>query len=142
MINEAFMTMRYDTVRLKFNEFKRQWKKAGHYFKPGNVFDIDYRYTGRLVNGKPHGYGILSFIHGNYAYRTTYKGRWKNGRFHGRGVYETMFSSHTVRHSGFFKDGLKHGYGKLSTMNGVTRGFWKNDELQEKTNAGKNIEKD
>jgi len=129
MIQELYLAKMHGSVAVRYNAIKQQWRKMNINIGLNIPVMLHGTYLGKIINGKPEGYGILVYVHGNNAYMTTYKGRWKNGRFNGRGSLETIFSSHSYRFNGRFKDGLKHGYGKQVTLSGTTRGIWKEDEL-------------
>lgn len=104
---------------LKYNEKTRQWRKTTIPNLPtklvANVINPSYTmclYEGKLVGGKPSGYGVLEIYPDSFSYSTTYHGEWKDGRYHGNGKLITIFSSHSREYDGQFKDGLKHGYGR------------------------------
>ncbi len=62
-------------------------------------------YTGDVVNGIPHGRGVLNYFPG-YE-RKKYNGEWKEGKFHGRG--ELQFTNgNTI--SGEWVEGKSHGH--------------------------------
>ena len=120
-----------------YNERKRQWHRPIVFaliskFVP--VFGLMLafpNYFGKLVHGKPEGYGTLRFhdlrsgcLHPEL---TTYVGNWKNGKYHGKGELKYVFSSHGSTYQGDFKDGKRHGYGTLSNLNGRFSGYWEDD---------------
>ena len=124
-------------VVVVYNERKRQWHRPIAFaliskFVPAFGLMLGFpNYSGKLVHGKPEGYGSMQFhdlrsgcLHPEL---TTYVGNWKNGRYHGKGELKEVFSSHSVTYKGNFKDGKRHGYGELSTLNGTSSGYWEND---------------
>ena len=72
---------------------------------------------------------ILKYLFGRYFWirysaNLQYKGSWKNGRFNGRGNLKYKNGN---SFTGFFKDGAKHGYGSLISVNGYEyHGNWIN----------------
>lgn len=94
-------------------------------FTKHSVFK-DAKYTGRWVNGKPHGSGKLEWsdgrvytgqFHKGVIYGTgkmeipaqgTYEGLWKDGQQNG---YGTMKYVNGDVYEGYFKDGVPHGHG-------------------------------
>ncbi|XP_053978355.1 alsin [Hylaeus volcanicus] len=94
-------------------------------FTKHSVFK-DAKYTGRWLNGKPHGSGKLEWsdgrmytgqfhkgvIHGNgkmeIPSQGVYEGQWKDGHQNG---YGTMKYNNGDFYEGYFKDGLPHGHG-------------------------------
>ncbi|XP_076625542.1 amyotrophic lateral sclerosis 2 isoform X2 [Colletes latitarsis] len=94
-------------------------------FTKHSVFK-DAKYTGRWLNGKPHGSGKLEWpdgriytgqfhkgiIHGNgkmeIPSQGVYEGQWKDGQQNG---YGTMKYNNGDFYEGYFKDRLPHGHG-------------------------------
>ncbi|XP_020289655.1 alsin-like, partial [Pseudomyrmex gracilis] len=94
-------------------------------FTKHSVFK-DATYTGRWLNGKPHGSGKLEWsdgrsyvgqfhkgiIHGTgkmeIPTQGVYEGQWKDGQQNG---YGTMKYANGDFYEGYFKDGLPHGHG-------------------------------
>ncbi|XP_016915649.2 alsin [Apis cerana] len=94
-------------------------------FTKHSVFK-DAKYTGRWLNGKPHGSGKLEWsdgrkyagqfhkgiIHGSgkmeIPSQGIYEGQWKDGQQNG---YGTMKYNNGDFYEGYFKDGLPHGHG-------------------------------
>lgn len=107
------------------------------------TFKGDSTYKGQVLNGKRHGYGVLS------CSSKMYEGTWEDGRRHGRGkqtwkdgrTYEGEFSMGqlhgdgtmswqsafgTMSYVGQYRDNMKHGMGRFSWPDGrVYRGNWK-----------------
>jgi len=84
-------------------------------------------YYGKLIDGKPTGYGVLLLRGLDISYR----GKFKDGRFHGKGRFEYLGSSTSSQYYGYFKNGLKHGIGIEGDICGLdfkSLGFWKEDE--------------
>lgn len=50
-----------------------------------DTYDIDGKYTGEVVNGKPQGVGTFK-ADGENGYTYTYEGNFSNGAFNGYGV--------------------------------------------------------
>jgi len=83
-------------------------------------------YIGKLINGKPTGYGILNVMYNYGGTVITYWGKWKDGKYHGKGTLEKVFSSHSYKYRGHFRNGLPHGRGKESSLSGDFKGIWEN----------------
>jgi hypothetical protein len=137
LIRGMVLTLIYrKVISLAYDDESRQWieaefpgKDAGSVWETGGLPPVRRGYIGRLKNGKPTGYGILTIMPPTYGWATTYCGWWKGGRFHGKGTLETVYSSHSHLYSGRFKDGLKHGYGRESALGWEYKGLYKNDEM-------------
>ncbi|XP_050465644.1 alsin [Cataglyphis hispanica] len=78
-------------------------------FTKHNVFK-DAIYTGRWLNGKPHGSGKLEWSDGR-----TYIGQFHKGVLHGTGKMEIPM--HGI-YEGQWKDGQQNGYGTMKYING------------------------
>lgn len=90
-------------------------------------------YKGEVLNGMPHGKGVLSYSNGTkyvgkfvngkaygkgtitYASLERYKGDWENDLPHGRGVFTWPSGS---KYKGEFRDGKFHGKGTLTDKDG------------------------
>ena len=70
------------------------------------------RYTGPLLDGKPHGQGVLLFLNGE-----RYEGEFQQGKFHGQGTGTLRDGSKYV---GGWANGVKHGQGTYSWPDGKT----------------------
>ena len=92
------------------------------------VYSDGTEYTGKWKNGLPNGYGKHiypdgSYYKGNYeegfkqgegtfeCKNYKYSGQWQNDEFHGRGHYTS--SLYHIEYEGEYKNGIKHGFGKL-----------------------------
>ncbi|XP_014478813.1 PREDICTED: alsin [Dinoponera quadriceps] len=100
-------------------------RSSSFFFTKHNIFK-DATYTGRWLNGKPHGSGKLEWsdgrtyvgqfhkgvIHGTgkmeIPVQGVYEGQWKDGQQNG---YGTMKYVNGDFYEGYFKDGLPHGHG-------------------------------
>jgi len=79
------------------------------------------RYTGEVLNGKPHGKGTYIYKNGE-----RYDGEFRGGKRNGQGIF--TFTS-GARFEGGWKDSLKHGKGKYSFASGHwEEGEWENDK--------------
>ncbi len=67
-------------------------------------------YRGVLLNGRPHGDGVLTTRKG-----LVYAGRWRNGEMHGHGDLHYANGDH---YAGEFSYGLSHGDGRLAQAGG------------------------
>ena len=104
------------------------------------------KYSGDVVDGKEHGYGILTYDSGivykgefkngkkegygeiKWADGDTYKGQFKNGTCEGAGK---LIDSDTTYYIGDFINCKRHGYGKQLFINDTTYwGLWANDEFE------------
>jgi hypothetical protein len=88
---------------------------------------IDYRggvYDGEVLNGVPHGKGVLT-----YSSQHVYDGEWTEGRSHGKGsVHGSIASKGTFSYEGTFLDDMMAGRGKFTWPNGdVYDGDWYRD---------------
>ncbi|MDR1138636.1 MAG: hypothetical protein LBK70_02040 [Clostridiales bacterium] len=73
-------------------------------------YDSTARFSGEVVNGKRHGYGVLQYANGN-----RYEGNFAFGEFFGRGVFTY---SNGDRYEGEFAYSKHHGKGLLFFANG------------------------
>ncbi|QOS77448.1 hypothetical protein JNUCC31_22030 [Paenibacillus sp. JNUCC31] len=71
-------------------------------------------YYGETQNGKPHGYGTMS-----WGKSKTYKGNWMAGKRSGQGVYKVVTrgedSITELKYDGFWKNDKKEGKGELQS---------------------------
>ncbi len=123
---DRLLHRRWDSVALEYDSTLRQWKKSIA-TAPSQSYSASY--FGKLKHDKPTGYGMLVITPPSYGYVTVYLGGWKEGRFHGKGTLKTDHSSHSHKYTGHFRDGLKHGYGKESTLGWEYRGRYENDAM-------------
>ena len=122
-----------------FNENLRAKEKNGAIEKL--EFD-NATYEGEVIDGIPHGHGILIFdsgakyvgefnngiYHGQGSYTfpndSKYVGEYKNHKRHGFGTY---YGNNGSKYVGEFKDGKMHGQGMLNSSTGeVKKGLWEN----------------
>ncbi|XP_029056491.2 alsin [Osmia bicornis bicornis] len=100
-------------------------RSSSFLFTKHSVFK-DAKYTGRWLNGKPHGSGKLEWSDGRtyvgqfhkgviqgtgkmeIPSQGVYEGQWKDGQQNG---YGTMKYNNGDFYEGYFKDGLPHGHG-------------------------------
>jgi|GEM_PF-2910396 len=87
-------------------------------------------YWGRLEAGLPTGYGELRIEPPSGSYEKTYRGTWKDGRFHGKGTICSMLSSHSVDYYGLFKNGLRDGLSKWTSISGTYFELWEDGVLK------------
>ncbi len=76
-------------------------------------FDDKGNYVGDIVDGEPHGRGVLTYHPGHN--RKKYDGQWQEGQFHGRGV---LIFSNGDRYEGQWQFGQLHGEGRKILANG------------------------
>lgn len=69
---------------------------------------LDGTYQGDIVDGKPHGQGILIYITNNQLKHSRYTGQFQNGLFHGRG---TLTRENGDCYDGEWEAGKRHGQG-------------------------------
>jgi serine protease Do len=110
------------------------------------IYYNDATYEGEIVDGEPHGFGILTFNNGD-----KYTGDFENNWFHGVGLFEwsngdvyigdfdeglrTGFGIYTWasgdQYEGGWLNGERHGYGIYTYPDGTTdKGMWKNNQFQ------------
>ena len=138
--NESIKTKKYTdgsiyNGQLKVNDDGTTTKNGHGKYKYNNG-DI---YEGQWKDDKKNGLGVFT----PYSTSLTEEGIWENdvkthaitynnktGNFSGDGQI-TSISSNTVKsYSGDIKDGVKHGYGKLTESGNTTTGYWINDVFQ------------
>ena len=88
-------------------------------------------YKGDIVNGEPHGRGILTGRMGGEGgpdKSVVYNGQWNDGKIHGRG---TLTIEDSIIYEGGFAACYKDGKGKLTDtkLNYTEEGEWKQDRL-------------
>ena len=69
-----------------------------------DTYDIDGKYTGEVVNGKPQGVGTFK-ADGENGYTYTYEGNFSNGAFNGYGVTTIINDGETLEMSGTYTNG-------------------------------------
>ncbi|MEN1985857.1 hypothetical protein [Paenibacillus hubeiensis] len=86
-------------------------------------------YYGETSNGKPHGYGTMS-----WGYSKSYKGDWVEGKRSGEGVYKSVTKDNeqitTVKYEGSWKNDKKEGQGTLLTTDITVQGEMMGESLQ------------
>jgi hypothetical protein len=89
--------------------------KVDNYIINSNII-----YTGNMLNGKQHGYGVQKWADG-----AKYEGKWENGKTCGYGVF---YHSDGDIYKGYWKDDKANGRGIYTSIDGVKyEGQWKND---------------
>ena len=66
-----------------------------------DTYDIDGKYTGEVVNGKPQGVGTFE-ADGENGSTYTYEGNFSNGAFNGYGVTTIINDGETLEMSGTY----------------------------------------
>ena len=77
---------------------------------------VQPKYKGKITNGKPNGFGVLTYPDGK-----KYEGEWKDGKYHGQGTYTFKDGSKYV---GEWKDDKYHGQGTW-----FGKGEWKRQKI-------------
>ncbi len=77
----------------------------------------DGTYVGMVKNGKPHGYGEMTFSNGDF-----YGGWWANGKKHGIGWY--VFDGAIKIYCGLYKNGKRCGMGVEFSDSNPIEGYW------------------
>ena len=78
------------------------------------------KYTGDMLNGKQHGYGIQEWEDG-----AKYEGEWKNGKTNGYGIF---YHPEGDIYKGYWKDDKAHGHGTyIKKDEEQYEGEWAND---------------
>ena len=84
-------------------------------------------YSGELVEGKPHGYGVMRFPNGDL-----YEGEWIEGEMDGLGeyfIYDMQWGSFTKKYKGEFSKCLRHGKGCMIYEDfSKYQGNWQNNQ--------------
>ena len=95
-------------------------------FKNWNTYDnnkILVEFKGKFKQNKFDGYGEATWKcwkNGGIEYEV-YKGFWQESQMRGHGEFTTS----KTNYSGFFQNNMRHGFGKLITMDGMTlEGMW------------------
>lgn len=95
-------------------------------FKNWNTYDnnkILVEFKGKFKQNKFDGYGEATWKcwkNGEIEYEV-YKGFWQESQMRGHGEFTTS----KTNYSGFFQNNMRHGFGKLITMDGMTlEGMW------------------
>ena len=73
-----------------------------------------HQYMGEFLNGKRHGFGVMSVLHPNFK-GDKYVGEFKDGKWHGQG---TLTRADGQKHVGEYKDGKRNGYGTQTWADG------------------------
>lgn len=110
------------------------------------IYYNDATYEGEIVDGEPHGFGILTFNNGN-----KYTGDFEKGWLHGVGIFEWSYGDEYIgdfeqgdrngfgiytwpsgdQYEGYWLNGEQHGYGIYTYPDGTTaEGMWKNNQFQ------------
>ena len=117
---------------------------SGLVFKSIGDGKVQPKYKGEITNGKPNGFGVMTFPDG-YKYVGKFKdgerngqgtfispngdkyvGKFKDGKFDGHGTFSL---SEGIKYVGEWKEHLKHGQGTMTLKNGKKYvGEWKNDK--------------
>ena len=86
------------------------------------------RYVGDILDGKPHGQGVMYYKPDNENERTSYNGSWVNGKPEG---YGTMIWKDGRKYEGNWKNDKKDGYGTQYYASGrkAYEGNWKDDKV-------------
>ena len=94
-----------DDVLYRWDDDKKgfEWKTFGD-------DNIQPKYRGEILDGKPNGLGTLTLPNGE-----NYVGEWKDGERHGQG---THLSPDGKKYEGEWKDDKKHGLGTETYPNG------------------------
>ena len=101
-------------VKNQGTEFLYQYKtSSGVIFKSIGDGKVQPKYKGEITNGKPNGFGVLTFPDGSY-----YVGEFKDGEENGQGTYT---SQDGTKWKGKFKDNTPWNislYGKYGNFTG------------------------
>ena len=100
--NEKFKTLSQKYSSLQNNDEEIDEEKKPYKVKNYRT-NIMAKYTGDMINGKQHGYGIQEWEDG-----AKYEGEWKNGRTNGYGVF---YHPDGDIYKGYWKDDKAHGHG-------------------------------
>lgn len=95
-------------------------------FQHGNTLDVNkimVEFKGKFKQNKFDGFGIATWKcwkNGHIEYEV-YEGFWKDSKMTGHGKFTTSKSSY----DGFFENNMRHGFGKLITIDGlILEGMW------------------
>ena len=81
---------------------------------------VQPKYKGKITNGKPNGFSVLTYPDGK-----KYEGEWKDGKYHGQGTWFGKGEWKGQKYVGEYKDG-KEWNGKLCDKNGNIIGKYVN----------------
>ena len=70
------------------------------------------KYEGEVSNGKPNGFGVLTYPYDEKSV----VGEWKNGKYDGQVI---LTFPDGEKYEGEYKDGLKHGQGTYTSQDGT-----------------------
>ena len=116
----------YDFKDAKEQFTKKETKeKKESIFEDYGTIENDYgKYHGQIKDGKPHGYGTLTFNNGDY-----YRGDWEDGNKIRKGYFVFTFDNGD-KYSGELYNGLFHGQGTyyFKELGHTYEGEFKNHE--------------
>ena len=116
---EKFKTLSQKYSSLQNDNEENEGNKDSYKVKNYKI-NIMAKYTGDMVNGKQHGYGIQEWEDG-----AKYEGEWKNGRTNGYGVF---YHPDGDIYKGYWKDDKAHGHGiYIKNEEEQYEGEWAND---------------
>ncbi|XP_015435821.1 PREDICTED: MORN repeat-containing protein 3-like [Dufourea novaeangliae] len=111
--------------RLVTGYYKGEWKNDKKEGKGSELNRNGFVYEGDWLDGKRHGYGVLSQIHEDGTICMRYIGQWMNGKKNGFGYSWYKNDSY---YEGEFYQNKREGYGRIWYCNGDHyEGNWKND---------------
>ena len=86
--------------------------KEGKANGTGTLSCPSFVYSGNWINGRPNGYGKITYKNGS-----TFEGNFVNGMCHGQGDFQTL---NKYGYQGEFENGKFHGKGKCTWPNGAS----------------------
>jgi len=106
------------------DKYEGYWKDDLYNGK-GTLTAMGNKYTGNWKDEKREGPGTQTYSDGEYI---KYTGYWKDDKYNGNG---TLTWRNKTKYIGEFKNGLKHGPGKVYEPNGkvLMKGNWEDDKF-------------
>ena len=103
--------------------YEGQWRDDKRHGQGTNTIPLMFTYEGEWRNDKRHGFGTQSFTRGGLV---LYTGNWKNDEWNGYGKGGTPFDGEDHYYEGYYRNGIPHGRGKVTTKEGRTvyEGNW------------------
>ena len=118
--SENFKTLSQKYNTLSNNSLVNYANEGKQYVVENLQINENAVYTGQILNGKQHGYGIQEWNDG-----AKYEGEWENGKTNG---YGTFYHPGGDIYKGYWKDDKANGRGIYTSISGIEYdGEWKDD---------------
>ena len=117
---EKFKTLSEKYISFQNNNNIEQPEENNSYKVKDLKINDKAKYSGEMLNGKQHGYGIQEWKDG-----AKYEGEWKNGKTYGYGIF---YHPDGDIYKGYWKDDKAHGHGiYIKKYEEQYDGEWVND---------------